>query len=215
MQKGAKPPRPQFEGTTGTARIETFADGIFAIAITLLILEIRVPTVDEISTAGGLVPALLTRWPSYIGYLFSFVIIGIMWAHHHNIFRYIGRSNHTFIMLNIALLLCVSFLPFPTAVLAANLGSVNERSLAAVFYSGALTVTAALYNGLWRYAAYRRRLLRPEADPELVEAISREFIIGPILYAAATGIAFLSAGVSLAIHALLAFLYMLPTRARP
>lgn len=204
-----------FEGTTGTGRVETFADGVFAIAITLLILEIRVPAESDVAAAGGLFAALAVRWPSYIGYFLSFIIIGIMWANHHNIFRYIARSNHLFIMLNIGLLLCVSFLPFPTAVLADYLSSPAERSAAAALYGGTLTITAIFYNALWRYAAFKGRLLRRDVDWKIVRAVSREFSLGPLLYAAATAVAFVSAGASLAIHALLAAVYVVPTRARP
>ena len=201
-------------GSAGVARTEAFSDGVFAIAITLLILEIRVPPQDA-ARAAGLWRALGEHWSSYGAYVLSFAIIGIMWANHHNIFRYIDRVNHVFLMLNMALLLCVAFLPFPTAVLAAYLPSPGERTAATAFYGGVLTLAGVIYNMLWRYAAAGRRLLRRSADQQLVDAITREFSLGPVLYAVATLLAFLNVWLSLAIHALLALIYVVPNRARP
>src|ERR1700740_3636134 len=104
---------------TETNRIEAFSDGMFAIAITLLILEIKVPS----SGPGGLTKALLRQWPSYFAFLLSFVYIGVMWMNHHRMFNHIRRSNDTLLVLNLLLLLGVTAVPFPTAVLAANLGT--------------------------------------------------------------------------------------------
>jgi TMEM175 potassium channel family protein len=200
------------EGLAGVARVEAFSDGVFAIAITLLILEIRVPA--DIP-AGGLWAALTGLWSSYAAYALSFLIIGIMWANHHNIFRYIGRANHAFVMLNVALMFWVAFLPFPTAVLARYLPLAGDRTAATVLYGGTLTLTALCYNVLWRYAATRRRLLLPEADQHLVDGVTREYRFGPLFYLVATLVAFVSVWASLAIHAGLAGLYVLPTKSRP
>lgn len=198
----------------GIGRIEAFSDGVYAIAITLLILEIRVPDAGTIG-AAGLWSALAAQWPSYGAFLLSFAIIGIMWANHHNIFRYIGGTNHRFLMLNLGLLLCTAFLPYPTAVLARFLPDPAERTAATVFYGATLTVTAVFYNVLWRYAATGRRLLRADADQKLVDDVTREFRFGPALYLAATLVAFGNVWVSLAIHGALAALYVLPTPSRP
>ncbi|MDQ3811805.1 MAG: TMEM175 family protein [Chloroflexota bacterium] len=198
-----------------TARIEAFSDGVFAIAITLLIIEVRVPELaDDARSAVGLFEALVRQWPSYLGFLISFVVIGIMWANHHNIFKYIRRSNHVFVMLNVLLLMCVAFVPFPTAVLAEYLQEPGARVTAAALYSGTYTVTAIVYNALWRYAAMNGRLLGAHTDPVLVRAITRQFLIGPVLYAASTALAFVSVPASLAVHGLLAILYLLPNPAR-
>src|SRR5712664_2561523 len=140
----------QPEGLAGVGRIEAFSDGVFAIAITLLILEIRVPTALG---PGGLWPALAAQWSSYAAYVLSFLVIGIMWANHHNIFRYIGRANHLLVMLNLALMFWVAVLPFPTAVLATYLRQPEHRTAATVLYGATLTFTALCYNLLWRHAA--------------------------------------------------------------
>ena len=202
------------EGPSGVARIEAFSDGVFAIAITLLVFGLKAPA-PEVAAAEGLWRALARLWPSFVAYALSFAIIGIMWANHHNIFRYIERANHAFVMWNLGLLFCVGFLPFPTAVLAEYLPSPPQRTAGAVFYGATLTVTAVFFNLLWRYAAGGRRLLRPGADPELVAAVTREYRLGPPIYAMATAAAYVSVAASLTIHAALAALYLIPNRSRP
>ncbi|MBD0355512.1 MAG: DUF1211 domain-containing protein, partial [Rubrobacteraceae bacterium] len=100
-----------------TGRIEAFSDGVFAIAITLLVIEIGVPHLDEESEGTTLIEALLQQWPSYLGYAISFLQIGVIWANHHNRFRFIVRSDHILLFLNILFLMCVAFIPFTTALL--------------------------------------------------------------------------------------------------
>lgn len=123
--------KAEAESTTG--RIEAFSDGVFAIAIALLILEIKVPELPGADTAGAtfrLGLALLHLWPSYFVYLFSFLMIGIYWANHHYIFRLYERSNHWLVLLNLPFLMCISFLPFPTAVLAAYIENPHYQQAA-------------------------------------------------------------------------------------
>src|SRR6185295_10024553 len=125
-----------------THRLDAFSDGVFAIAITLLILEIRVP---EIGPGESLGHALKDLWPSYIAYATSFGVIGIMWANHHNLFRLVHRTDHLLLMLNLALLLCVGFIPFPTALVARYLSEGTGESTAVAAYGATLTVTAIVY----------------------------------------------------------------------
>src|SRR2546430_17338014 len=114
--------------TESAGRVEAFSDGVFAIAITLLILEIRVPHGD-----GGLWAGLLALWPSYIAFLMSFVVILIMWVNHHELLRMVRRVNYPFLFANGFLLLTVTFIPFPTAVVAANLATPRSEAAGAVF----------------------------------------------------------------------------------
>src|ERR1051325_2728846 len=136
-----------------TNRLETFADGVFAIAITLLVIETRLPPQDQIAQLGGLWPALLQLWPSYFGYAISFIVIGIMWANHHNLMKLIDRVDHGFITFPLLLLLCIAFLPFPTAVLAQHLRDPAERPIAVAFYCGCFTVTSIFYFLMWHHAS--------------------------------------------------------------
>lgn len=200
--------------STGIERLGAFSDGVYAIAITLLVLEIKVPPPDVVAMVG-LWRALGAHWSSYGAFALSFAVIGIMWANHNNIFRYIGRSDHTFVILNLGLLLFTVLLPWPTAVLATYLPSPTARTPAVVLYGATLFCTAAFFNATWNYAAWRRRLLRPDADQGQVDFVTREYFFGPILYGAATLLALVSVWVSLGIHALLAGLYVLPNKSRP
>jgi TMEM175 potassium channel family protein len=190
-----------------TQRLETFSDGVFAIAITLLILEVRAP-----DGHGSLAHGLWQAWPDYIGYVLSFIIIGIMWANHHSIFRLIDRTSHGLIVANLLLLMCVAFIPFPTKVLGEHLQSgASDQRTAALFYSGTFFVTALFYNALWRVASRDNRLIAPGFEAAAAE-VSRRFNYGPPSYLFATLVAIGSVPASLAINGALALLYILPQR---
>jgi uncharacterized membrane protein len=193
-----------------TSRLETFADGVFAIAITLLVIEIHLPPHDELQQLGGLGPALRHLWPSYLGYLTSFIVIGIMWANHHNLMKLIDRVDHGFITLNLLLLLCIAFVPFPTSVMAQQLTDPHERAVAVAFYCGCFTITAVFYFLVWWHAARDRRLIAPEVPDEAVRAITRAYAPGSLLYLTATMLAFVHVAISLSIVLGLAVLHMLP-----
>lgn len=187
-----------------TARIEAFSDGVFAVAITLLIFQIRVPPHEP---AGGLRAALLDLWPSYLAFLASFMTIGVMWLNHHRLFSMVSRKDDGLIVLNLLLLLVTTWLPFPTALLAEHLrGPHDDQRTAAVVYSASLFVMAIAFNVLWRYA------VRIDAVGEHtnVGAVSRQYAIGPFIYAVLVGIAFFSAAWCLIISALYALYFALP-----
>ena len=192
-----------------TFRLEAFADAVFAIAITLLIIEVRLPPHDEVERMG-LTRVLVSLWPSYLGYLTSFIVIGIMWANHHNLMKLVDRVDHGFITLTLLLLLCIAFLPFPTAVMAEHLTDPHARSVAVAFYCGCFTVTALFYFLMWWHAARGRRLIAPHVTDEAVRAITRAYAPGALLYFTATALAFVHVALSLAIVFGLAVLYMLP-----
>jgi len=166
--------------TSDTARVEAFSDGVFAIAITLLVLEIHVPAPDATQHGRTLLTALRQLWPSYLGYALSFVTIGIMWANHHSIFRYVRRADRYFLLINVLFLMWISFLPFPTALLAAYLPEPEGRTIAVAGYSATLVMIALAYNAVWWYAVGRERLLDPNADRGAVRTISRRYLAGPI-----------------------------------
>ena len=192
-----------------TNRLEAFSDGVIAIAITLLVLEIRVP---EAHGAAELWRALRELWPAYLGYVISFLIIGIMWANHHTIFRYISRTDHYLVVINLLLLLCIAFIPFPTALLAEYLGHPEEQ-VGGIVYSGAFFVTALVYNLLWLYPR-RAGLLDPNTDPRAVRRITSRFRLGPPTYLLAFLLSFVSTEASLLVLFLVALLYVLPYAAR-
>jgi uncharacterized membrane protein len=188
---------------TETSRIEAFSDGMFAIAITLLILEVKVP----VPAAGHLWQALVKQWPSYLAFLLSFVYIGVMWMNHHRMFTHIRRSNDTLLVLNLLLLLGVTAVPFPTAVLAANLGTADQRT-GAVFYNAVFIYIAIFFNVLWRYAVSHELLDKNMSAS--ATSISRQYAVGPLMYVVCLGLAFVDVRVSVGVNIALAIFFALP-----
>ena len=192
-----------------TGRIEAFSDGVFAIAITLLILDMKVPR--GIQRPDELARALVAEWPSYFAYLTSFATIGVMWMNHHRLFTLIRRADHLLIVLNTLLLLGVSVVPFPTSLLAEYLGHPGG-ALAAMVYSGTYVVIAVFFNSLWHYAAGGMRLLGDDVDARAVMAQTRQYAFGPVFYLVAFGLAFVNVGASVALNLALALFFALPPR---
>ena len=187
-----------------TARIEAFSDGIFAIAITLLILEIKIPHQNE---QGRLGAALLRQWPSYLAFLLSFAYIGVMWVNHHRMFNHIKQANDVLLVLNLFLMLGISVVPFPTAVLAEHLGGPEERT-AAIVYNATFFVIAIAFNLLWQYAV-RKGLLHDHVLNSAAN-ISRQYAVGPVMYAGCLLLAWFSVRASVAANVALALFFALP-----
>jgi TMEM175 potassium channel family protein len=156
-------------GRRDTMRLVTFSDGVFAITITLLVLEIR-PPADDTSLLHG----LAALWPSYLAYALTFLFIGQVWANHHVMFDHIRAADRVILFLNTLLLMVVAFLPFATSVLAAALHSGHSERVAVVFYGMAFAVTALTFNAVWQYAR-RRHLLSPALNDAGARAIGRRF----------------------------------------
>ena len=184
-----------------TTRVEAFSDGVFAIAATLLILNVS-------ASGGTLSVELLKIWPSYVAYAVSFVTIGIIWANHHTVMSQISHVNRTFLVINTLFLMVVAFIPFPTHLLSEYILKPEGAQAAAVVYGITGTLTAVFFNILWRYAANGRRLLRANASPRTVDGISRSYLPGPFLYAAATAVALVNPYVSAGIYAAIALFYV-------
>ena len=188
-----------------SARLETFADGVFAIAATLLILSVD----GRVGGEGARIGSELTHaWPSYVAYAVSFVTIGIMWVNHHLLMNQIGRVDRRFLLATVVFLLCVAFIPFPTRLAAEHISGAGARD-GALAYGFTLTVTAVLFNVIWFYAAIGKRLLRHDADPRVVKGISRSYLPGPWIYLAATLVAFASPEASLILYLVIAGFYVL------
>ena len=162
---GADPPSVHRE----PARLVAFSDAVFAITITLLVLEIKPPT-DYTNLLHG----LGALWPSYLSYAVSFLFIGQVWANHHVMFDHIRAADRLVLLLNTLLLMVVAFLPFATSVLAGALRDGHGQRTAVVFYGIAFDVTALTFNAVWQYAL-RHRLLSAGLDPAGATAISRRF----------------------------------------
>lgn len=177
-----------------TGRIETFSDSVFAIAVTLLVLGVHVPQPGKDSLGA----ALIHLWPHYLAFVTSFATILGMWVNHHRIFTFVWRSDHFFLYWNGLLLLLVTFVPFPTTVLAEYFLQPDAR-VAALAFAGTLFAIALVFKGLWRYASKNGRLLAPRAVQTDVDQVSRQHRYGPVMYAVAFGVSFFSAGLGVAL----------------
>ena len=178
-----------------TGRIEAFSDGVFAIAITLLVLTIKVPKAVDLGAGSNLLSALLSLWPHYLAFVTSFATILAMWVNHHRIFTFVQRSDHFLLYWNGLLLLLITFLPFPTTLLAEYLLHSEAKTAGAVF-AGTLVAIALTFKGLWSYAAKNGRLLARRIDLKDIEQITRQHRYGPIMYLTAFAVSFVSAGIS-------------------
>jgi uncharacterized membrane protein len=151
-----------------TGRMEAFSDGVFAIAITLLVLEISVPPGSE----GDLLGALADQWPSYLAYFVSFSTIGAVWVAHTVITEYLDHSDSVFLRLNLLLLMLVSFLPFPTKLLAEYAATSEPERIAATVYGINLLLALTMLSIVWRYAVIEK-LVRPDLADEDVRTLTR------------------------------------------
>ena len=152
-----------------TGRLVAFSDAVFAITVTLLVLEIRPPT-----DFSNLLHGLLALWPSYLAYGVTFLFIGQVWANHHVMFDHIRAADRVVLLLNTLLLMAVAFLPFATSVLAGALRSGHGQRTAVAFYGIAFVLAALMFNAVWQYAS-RNRLLSEALDPAGATAIGRRF----------------------------------------
>jgi uncharacterized membrane protein len=183
------------------SRLEAFADGVFAIAATLLILNVTV-------SGAPLAHELVRIWPSYAAYAVSFLSIGIIWVNHHTVMGQIGKVDRLFLFLNVIFLMVVAFIPFPTRLLAEYINS-EAAWAAAVALGVPFTLTAVLFNVMWRYAATDGRLLREDADEKVVQGIGRSYLPGPFIYLGATVVAFFSPLAGAGLYAAIAIFYVL------
>jgi uncharacterized membrane protein len=192
----------------GKHRIEALADGVFAIALTLLILDIKVPALAPEETGSDLCRKLLALWPQFFAFVVSFLIIGVNWVGHHALLHYVRRADRTFLWLNLLYLLAISALPFSTALLGAH----HPFAVAVVTYCGNLIIAGAFLFAQLCYAAGPGQLFDTDIAPGFVRAAGRRILMGPSLYAVALGLAFVNTGISLVVCALVPLLYILPGR---
>jgi uncharacterized membrane protein len=196
--------RLPFDHVKNTGRVEAFSDGVFAIAITLLVLDLKVPAQPP------LLDGLLAEWPVFAAYLISFAFILIMWVNHHWMFQHIARVDSNFMFLNGLLLLGITVVPFPTNIIAQYILTADARVAAAV-YNGWFLVIALFFNFLWGYAGHNGRLLsQQDHEAGLAQVITARYRWGGPLYLATFVMSFISAPASLAMNFLLAVFYALP-----
>jgi len=189
---------------------------VIAIAITLLVLDLAVPT-RTAAAAGGLGHALLEQWPAYFAYAVSFLVIGIIWVNHHTVFAKVRLVDRLVLFTNLALLMCISVIPFPTRLLAEYLTDGADSHVAAAVYSATMLAMGLSFSGLWLAVTRDQRLLHENVDPVTSRAALGRFTLGNVFYLATIGLSFVSALATLTVHAALALYYcfdQLPTRDR-
>ncbi len=190
------------------ARLEAFSDGVFAIAITLLVLDIHVP---EARSGVSLAHQLGAQWPSYAAYLTSFLTIGIIWINHHAMIRRLRAVDHTIMTLNLLLLLTIGMLPFTTALVAAYVKQGHGQHLAAAIYSGSYLLMSIVFAATNRHILFAKvRLHRVELAERERRSIIARGVAGLAPYLLATGLAAVSAYAALAICGAVAVFYALP-----
>ena len=192
-------------------RLEAFSDGVIAIAITLLVLDIKVPEAG----GGPLGHALADQWPSYAAYVVSFLTVGIIWINHHATIARLAQVDHGVLMLNLLLLLVIGVLPFTTSLMATYLREDRGQHLAAAVYGGSLLLMGCAFFALQRYTVGTRRdLVGGRISAEVRRRILVRNGAGVVPYAVATAVAPLSAYATLAICAAVALYYAVPTDAK-
>jgi uncharacterized membrane protein len=192
-----------------TTRLEAFSDGVFAIAITLLVLDLKVP--QGVPSLGR---SLFAQWPSYLAFSTSFATIGIMWLNHHRLFNMIRRVDHMLLIWNGLLLFGVSIVPFPTRLVADYLGNPGEK-LAVGVYAGVAIYIALAFTGLWRYASSAERkpqLLRVPPDAPEVLTMHAQYRYGPLMYVLATALSLLNAHAGFLLMLAIAVFFLIPPR---
>ncbi len=190
------------DGEKETGRLEAFSDGVFAVAITLLVFNLKVPSPDSLSQKCDLGCALSNQWASYFTFFISFATILIMWISHHSMFKLVQKSDTLFQFANGFLLLLVTVVPFPTELVGTYLAT-KAASTACVFYAGLFAIINVAYVLLWWSAAHHHRLLFPNVSQALIKMRTRNYLLGLPSYLCAMVIGFWLPAVSIGICSIL------------
>jgi uncharacterized membrane protein len=219
MSFRTKPPAPRLElskphpkvkhaqGDPENQRLTALSDGVFSIVITLLVFSIKLPEVAPERAAQELPQALAKLAPDLLTLFVSFIILGIYWIGHNNIFQHILRHDRFLLWLNIAFLLSVAIIPFPAGLLV----KYGEAQLAVILYAGSLIVGGVLMDVIWWYASRNPHLMCDTVTPQLIQAFHRRILTGPVIYLCAIGLSFFSLLAAKLLLGAAALFYLLPT----
>jgi uncharacterized membrane protein len=192
----------------GKERIEAFSDGVFAVAITLLVLDLKVPTPG--AGHGSVANQLGDQWPQYVAYLVSFLVVGIIWVNHHTLMGKLVRVDRGLLFLNLLMLMFVVLIPFPTSVVAAYLrhGGSWDAKVAVAFYSLVMEGMGLSFSAIYLWAGRHQDLLHESVDIGQHQSAFRQFGVGSVAYLALAALSFVNAAVAIAGHFLLAGFYV-------
>ena len=191
-------------------RIETLVDGIFAVAMTILVLEIHVPDLAREASDAALFEAFTRLAPKILSYACGFVILGTIWIGHHYQFHYIRSTDRVLLWINLIFLLAISFLPFAIAFVGAS----GARTTPCVIYGANLIVAGTCLLFQWEYAAAnaKRRLVRKSLAPEVISSVRNRVMVGMAGYGLGLAAAFVAPKLSLLCYAAVPLIYLVPTR---
>ena len=186
-------------------RFEAFSDGVFAIAVTLLVLEIKAPDLSQ-ATSSEAITKLWQVFPHILSYITSFIVIGVLWINHHALFHFLKRVDRAVLVINLLLLMCVAFIPYPTALI----GEYGSSLPVVVFYGLSLALTGFIYNALWFYVVHRYIKSEGLIHQRSIRKATIWSLSYPISYLIASGLAFVSLNLSLVLYVLIPLFYLLP-----
>ena len=200
-------------GNFGTTRLEAFSDGVFAIVITLLILEVRMPSLHALAAPGAdlsaeLWKSLLELGPKILSYILSFAYVSIYWVNHHQLFHIIQRSDRGLFWCNSLFLMLLAFIPFPTALL----GEYSHEYVAVIFYGVAMMLTAMSFLLMKWYAVDIGRLVKPHIEADVLRKSVLKVWAGPVLYMLAIAVSFMSTTAAIMIYWIIPVIYFFPTK---
>jgi TMEM175 potassium channel family protein len=190
------------------SRIEALCDGVFAIAMTLMVFNLKVPAVAIAAGSTDLADALFALWPQFLSYAISFVMLGVFWIGHHNQFHYIRRTDRVLLWINIAFLMFVTAIPFSTQVL----GQYRSQPAAVVFYAVNLVLVGFLLYGQWWYATVNRHLVDADLDPTFTKLVGNRILLGCLLLLLSITMSLISTRLSLLVFSAIAIFYIIPGR---
>ena len=194
-------------GNLHKGRLEAFSDGVFAIIVTLLVLELKVPVLAEEHNSAALAKALLALFPKFMSWVMSFAIVAIFWVNHHRFFNLLKHADNGLLWLNSLFLMLLSFIPFPTALL----GEYHHTPIAVMFFGIVMTLASLVFAWMRWYAAQQAKIMREDLTPAYLKKATRQsFLLGPVLYFVATLTALLHVNVAIAFYALIPLYFILP-----
>ncbi len=194
-------------GNLHKGRIEAFSDGVFAIIITLLVLELKVPHIANGHDSAALAAALLALLPKFMSWVMSFAIVSIFWVNHHRFFNLLKHVDNGLLWLNCLFLMLLSFIPFPSALM----GEYHREPVAVIVFGAVMALASLVFAWMRWYASLYAQIVQEDLSlAYLKRSVRQSFLLGPVLYSAATLTAFLHVNVAIALYALIPLYFILP-----